>query len=238
MAAALLRRRRPHPPAQRPQDGDPRHGRPAELWRGAQADGIHPLRGDGDHPASLRLLARRLARRLVAARLRYADAPWPRCRPHRALHPARRAPHRADGGCHDHRRSRPPPHRARLRQSEITVLENMGGPRERQSSFIAEALRPPRSHSDLNTLAIHCIASPGAKIFSRLAGLPDDAFMHDGQLTKREVRAATLAALGPLAGPAAVGRGCGLRLDLDRMDARRARARGHRLREQCRSASP
>ena len=41
---------------------------------------------------------------------------------------------------------------------------------------------------DLNTLAIHCIASPGATIRSSLAGLPDDAFLHDGQLTKRETR--------------------------------------------------
>jgi precorrin-6Y C5,15-methyltransferase (decarboxylating) len=94
--------------------------------------------------------------------------------------------------------------------SEITVLENMGGPRERQSGFAADAL-PDTSFSDLNTLAIRCIASPGAKIFSRLAGLPDDAFLHDGQLTKREVRAATLAALAPTPEKLLwdVGAGCG-----------------------------
>jgi precorrin-6Y C5,15-methyltransferase (decarboxylating) len=94
--------------------------------------------------------------------------------------------------------------------SEISVLENMGGPRERQSCFIADA--PPSSaFSDLNTLAIRCIASPGAKIFSRLSGLPDEAFQHDGQLTKREVRAATLAALGPAPEQLLwdVGAGCG-----------------------------
>ncbi len=46
---------------------------------------------------------------------------------------------------------------------------------------------------------------------SRLAGLPDDAFAHDGQVTKREVRAATLAALAPLPGELLwdVGAGCG-----------------------------
>ena len=95
-------------------------------------------------------------------------------------------------------------------RSEITVLENMGGTRERQSSFIADAT-PATDHSDLNTLAIHCIASPGARIFSRLAGLPDDAFVHDGQITKREVRAATLAALGPSPDRLLwdVGAGCG-----------------------------
>jgi precorrin-6Y C5,15-methyltransferase (decarboxylating) len=95
-------------------------------------------------------------------------------------------------------------------KSEITVLENMGGARERQSGFIAES-PVSTDYSDLNTLAIHCIASPGAKIFSRLAGLPDDAFQHDGQITKREVRAATLAALGPSPDRLLwdVGAGCG-----------------------------
>ena len=45
----------------------------------------------------------------------------------------------------------------------------------------------------------------------RLAGLPDDAFEHDGQLTKRVVRAATLAALAPLPGETLwdIGAGCG-----------------------------
>lgn len=81
-------------------------------------------------------------------------------------------------------------------ESEVSVLENMGGPRERLSTFSAHTL-PAAAFSDLNTLAIHCIATPDAKIFSRIAGLPDDAFIHDGQLTKREVRAATLAALSP-----------------------------------------
>lgn len=98
----------------------------------------------------------------------------------------------------------------RFETSEITVLENMGGPRERQSSFVAQSV-PATQFSDLNTLAIHCIASPGAKIWSRLAGLPDDSFEHDGQLTKREVRAATLAALAPAPDQLLwdIGAGCG-----------------------------
>lgn len=94
--------------------------------------------------------------------------------------------------------------------STITVLENMGGDREGRASFRADAV-PASELSDLNTLAIHCLASPGAKVLSRLAGLPDDAFQHDGQLTKREVRAATLAALGPSPDRLLwdVGAGCG-----------------------------
>jgi precorrin-6Y C5,15-methyltransferase (decarboxylating) len=95
-------------------------------------------------------------------------------------------------------------------KSSITVLENMGGENETKSSFAADAL-PTRTFSDLNTLAVECIAGPNARVWSRLAGLPDDAFIHDGQLTKREVRAATLAALAPAPDQLLwdIGAGCG-----------------------------
>jgi precorrin-6B C5,15-methyltransferase / cobalt-precorrin-6B C5,C15-methyltransferase len=95
-------------------------------------------------------------------------------------------------------------------KSIMTVLENMGGEREAKSSFMAEAL-PPQHFSDLNTLAVQCISGAGAKILSRLAGLPDDAFLHDGQLTKREARATTLSALSPAPDQLLwdVGAGCG-----------------------------
>jgi precorrin-6Y C5,15-methyltransferase (decarboxylating) len=95
-------------------------------------------------------------------------------------------------------------------ESEITVLESMGGRDERISTFRAQDFAGG-AYSDLNTLAIHCIAAPGAAHLPRVPGLPDDAYVHDGQLTKREVRAATLAALAP--SPDAllwdVGAGCG-----------------------------
>ena len=81
-------------------------------------------------------------------------------------------------------------------KSQIAVLENMGGPYERVTYFAADQ-NPNHDWSPLNTLAIHCVASPQANFYSRLAGLPDEAFQHDGQLTTREVRAATLAALAP-----------------------------------------
>ncbi len=80
--------------------------------------------------------------------------------------------------------------------SRVTVLENLNGPTERLTSFTANH-SPAIEWSPLNTLAVHCHASPHAKIWSRLAGLPDDAFQHDGKITKREIRAATLAALAP-----------------------------------------
>ena len=91
-------------------------------------------------------------------------------------------------------------------QSQVSVLENLGGENERVSKYI-----PSTDYSALNTVAIHCIASPDAKVYSRLAGLPDDAFIHDGQLTKREVRAATLAALAPAPDQLLwdIGAGCG-----------------------------
>jgi precorrin-6Y C5,15-methyltransferase (decarboxylating) len=60
-------------------------------------------------------------------------------------------------------------------------------------------------------LAVHCRPGADARVQSTAPGLPDDAYSHDGQLTKREVRAATLAALQP--GPEQhlwdVGAGCG-----------------------------
>ena len=83
--------------------------------------------------------------------------------------------------------------------SRLTLLERLGGVRERRLDGTAAAW-PHKPGADLNTLAIDCVAGPQARPLSRLAGLPDDAFVHDGQLTKREVRAATLAALAPLPG--------------------------------------
>jgi precorrin-6B C5,15-methyltransferase / cobalt-precorrin-6B C5,C15-methyltransferase len=83
--------------------------------------------------------------------------------------------------------------------SRISIFEHLGGPRERHFVAIARDL-PPGPYADLNTLAIECVADADAKILSRVAGLPDAAYEHDGQLTKREVRAATLAALAPLPG--------------------------------------
>jgi precorrin-6B C5,15-methyltransferase / cobalt-precorrin-6B C5,C15-methyltransferase len=44
------------------------------------------------------------------------------------------------------------------------------------------------------------VAEPGAVILPRVAGLPDDLFAHDGQLTKREIRAVTLSTLAPRGG--------------------------------------
>jgi precorrin-6Y C5,15-methyltransferase (decarboxylating) len=94
--------------------------------------------------------------------------------------------------------------------SRITVLEHLGGPAEAIHHATA-ADWGERRVADLNTIALECHAVPGTCGRSRLAGLPDEAFAHDGQLTKREVRAATLAALAPVLGEHFwdVGAGCG-----------------------------
>ncbi|MDQ7250161.1 precorrin-6y C5,15-methyltransferase (decarboxylating) subunit CbiE [Dongia sedimenti] len=94
--------------------------------------------------------------------------------------------------------------------SRFVVLEHMGGEKERVRESKAEDWRW-NDVADLNTIAIDCIAGPHAKILHRGFGLPDEAFHHDGQLTKREIRAAALSALGPLSGELLwdVGAGCG-----------------------------
>jgi precorrin-6Y C5,15-methyltransferase (decarboxylating) len=94
--------------------------------------------------------------------------------------------------------------------SAVTVLEHMGGTRERIYGGLAAAWAHPRA-ADLNTLAVECRADADARALSLTPGLPDDAFQHDGQLTKREIRAATLSALRPLPGQLLwdVGAGCG-----------------------------
>ena len=81
--------------------------------------------------------------------------------------------------------------------SRLVVLENMGGPRENRVAATADAWTADPC-SDLNTLAVEVIAGPDARPLSGAPGLPDDAYLHDGQLTKREVRAVTLAALAPM----------------------------------------
>jgi precorrin-6Y C5,15-methyltransferase (decarboxylating) len=94
--------------------------------------------------------------------------------------------------------------------SPLTVLEHMGGPAERIVRTTARDCAK-ECFAEFNTLAIECVAGPGAALQPLVPGLPDDAFEHDGQLTKREVRAATLSALAPTPGALLwdIGAGCG-----------------------------
>lgn len=95
-------------------------------------------------------------------------------------------------------------------KSEAIVLEHMGGDRERIVKGVA-ANWEATDIADLNAIAVTCRADSDTIPRSRMAGLPDAAYHHDGQLTKKEIRAITLAALAPLPGQLLwdVGAGCG-----------------------------
>jgi precorrin-6Y C5,15-methyltransferase (decarboxylating) len=87
----------------------------------------------------------------------------------------------------------------RMEQSRITVLETIGGPRERirhatVANFDIDQI------AALNTIAVEVIAEPEAVIVPLTSGLDDAFFEHDGQLTKREIRAVTLSSLEPRQG--------------------------------------
>lgn len=81
--------------------------------------------------------------------------------------------------------------------SEITVLEQLGGPAERRRSATARewAARPPGDVDALNVIAVRYL--PDDRQFGVL---PDESFAHDGQITKQSIRAVTLAALAPRPG--------------------------------------
>ncbi len=84
-------------------------------------------------------------------------------------------------------------------QSKLTVLEALGGGQERVTSQLAAEF----SLTDINALnicAIEVVAETGARILPLAKGLDDRLFEHDGQITKREVRALTLSALAPRRG--------------------------------------
>jgi precorrin-6B C5,15-methyltransferase / cobalt-precorrin-6B C5,C15-methyltransferase len=83
--------------------------------------------------------------------------------------------------------------------SHLTVLEALGGPRERIRSTTATTFDFGAVDA-LNTVAIKVEAAPDARIIARTPGLADELFEHDGQMTKREVRAVTLSALAPRRG--------------------------------------
>ena len=80
--------------------------------------------------------------------------------------------------------------------SAMTVLEQLGGPAERRRDATARqwAQEPPPDVDDLNLMAVHYRPD------ERIAPVPDEAFAHDGQITKLGIRAATLAALAPRPG--------------------------------------
>ena len=84
-------------------------------------------------------------------------------------------------------------------ESTMTVLESLGGPDERTTTTSA-ALFDASNIGDFYVLAVDCVAGHNAQLLPAVPGLPDDAFVTDGQLTKREIRATTIAKLAPFPG--------------------------------------
>ncbi|MEV4425907.1 precorrin-6y C5,15-methyltransferase (decarboxylating) subunit CbiE [Streptomyces sp. NPDC053792] len=83
--------------------------------------------------------------------------------------------------------------------TRVRVLEQLGGPAERILDGTA-ADWPHERTDPLNVLALDCVRDADTLRLGATPGLPDEAYEHDGQLTKRYVRAATLAALAPAPG--------------------------------------
>ncbi|XVU23855.1 precorrin-6y C5,15-methyltransferase (decarboxylating) subunit CbiE [Actinoplanes sp. CA-054009] len=74
--------------------------------------------------------------------------------------------------------------------ASLTVLSQLGGPAESASSDISDI-------DPLNVIAIDCGDGPPVSL---APGLPDSAYVSEGQLTKREVRAVTMSVLAPVPG--------------------------------------
>jgi precorrin-6Y C5,15-methyltransferase (decarboxylating) len=86
-----------------------------------------------------------------------------------------------------------------LGRSMLTVCEAMGGPGERLRASAARDFCL-MDVAALNTIALEVVAGHGARVIPRAQGLPDQDFEHDGQITKREMRALSLSALAPRRG--------------------------------------
>jgi precorrin-6B C5,15-methyltransferase / cobalt-precorrin-6B C5,C15-methyltransferase len=95
-------------------------------------------------------------------------------------------------------------------RSIVSTLENLGGADERVTTEEAIDFET-RSIGDFYVLGIDCVPDLNADLLPPVPGLPDEAFVNDGQITKREVRAATIAKLAPFPGAVLwdVGAGCG-----------------------------
>jgi precorrin-6B C5,15-methyltransferase / cobalt-precorrin-6B C5,C15-methyltransferase len=83
--------------------------------------------------------------------------------------------------------------------SGLTVLGDLGAASESRVSGEAATWSPAEAPA-LNVVCVEVAADPGTRVLAAVPGLPDDAFEHDGQLTKRDLRALALARLAPTPG--------------------------------------
>src|ERR1700733_6048656 len=84
-------------------------------------------------------------------------------------------------------------------RSKLTICEAMGGLSERIRTTEAQHFALDNVAA-LNTIALEVVAERDARVLPRTAGLPEEWFEHDGQITKREIRAMTLSSLAPRCG--------------------------------------
>ncbi|MHC1561265.1 precorrin-6y C5,15-methyltransferase (decarboxylating) subunit CbiE [Actinomycetospora sp. C-140] len=84
-------------------------------------------------------------------------------------------------------------------EARLTVLASLGAPEEsRVDGTAADWTHAPGD--PLAVVAVTCPEIPADPLLGRAPGLPDDVYDHDGQLTKAEVRALSVAALRPAPG--------------------------------------
>ncbi len=84
-------------------------------------------------------------------------------------------------------------------RSKVTICEAMAGPHERIRTTEAQDFALDNV-ATLNTIALEVVTDRGSRVLPRAAGLPDAWLEHDGQITKREIRAMTLSSLAPRRG--------------------------------------
>ena len=129
-----------------------------------------------------------------------------------------------------------PADRSRLSAEPAHRARKPRRPRRAHHHRDRREFRPPPSATSTSSPST-ASPTPAPPLLPPVPGLPDDAFLTDGQLTKREVRAATLAKLAPYPGALLwdVGAGCGS-IAIEWMRAARDAAR-HRLRARGRAAA-
>jgi precorrin-6Y C5,15-methyltransferase (decarboxylating) len=171
--------------------GDPMlHGIGATLVRKAGAEHVHVL----PHPSAFALACARMGWPETEAELVSAVARRPEVVV-RSLQRGRRIVAYVTGADGAAQLARVLDERG-FGDSRFTILEQLGGPHERRvATTAAEA-----TAIEADPLHLVAIEVTGALGHPRTPGLPDDAFDSDGQITKRHIRAVTVAALGPRPG--------------------------------------
>lgn len=95
--------------------------------------------------------------------------------------------------------------------SRLWVWQRLGGADEAVIEAAAQTWPEAQPVDPLNLVAVQCRVAEGCTVWPPGPGLPDAAYRHDGQLTKQDMRAISLARLAPRPGERLwdVGAGCG-----------------------------